>query len=57
MLKSKQVADHHLTAYLKALDRVQIFAQEKWSNMLTNSDQIERRARLIEQHLIAKEKA
>ncbi|HJD66328.1 MAG TPA: conjugal transfer protein TraH, partial [Rickettsia endosymbiont of Bembidion nr. Transversale] len=57
MLKSKQVADHHLTAYLKALDRVQLFAQEKWSNMLTSSDQIDRRARLIEQHLIAKERA
>lgn len=57
MLKSKQVADHHLTAYLKALDRVQLFAQEKWINMLTSSDQIDRRARLIEQHLIAKERA
>ncbi|WP_152540715.1 MULTISPECIES: conjugal transfer protein TraH [spotted fever group] len=54
MLQSKQVADHHLTAYLKALDRVQLFAQEKWSNMLTSSDQIDRRARLIEQHLVAK---
>nr|WP_280641663.1 conjugal transfer protein TraH [Rickettsia fournieri] len=57
MLKPKQVSDHHLTAYLKALDRVQLFAQEKWSNMLTSSDQIDRRARLIEQHLIAKERA
>ncbi|MFP3120175.1 conjugal transfer protein TraH [Rickettsia sp. R2] len=57
MLKPKQVADHHLTAYLKALDRVQVFAQGKWSNMLTSSDQIDRRARLIEQHLIAKERA
>ncbi|KJV77266.1 conjugative relaxosome accessory transposon family protein [Rickettsia hoogstraalii str. RCCE3] len=57
MLKPKQVADHHLTVYLKALDKVQLFAQEKWSNMLTSSDQIDRRARLIEQHLIAKERA
>ncbi len=54
MLKFKQVADHHLTTYLKALDKVQLFAQEKWSNMLTSSDQIDRRARLIEQHLVAK---
>lgn len=56
MLQSKQVAHHHLTAYLKALNKVQAFAQEKWSNMLTSSDQIDRRARLIEQHLIAREK-
>ncbi|WP_103896880.1 conjugal transfer protein TraH [Rickettsia fournieri] len=57
MFKSKQVADHHLNAYLKALDRVQFFARDKWSHMLTSSDQIDRRARLIEQHLIAKERA
>ncbi len=49
LLQTKQVADQHLVEYLKALDRVQLFAQEKWSNMLTSSNQIDRRARLIEQ--------
>ncbi|EER22294.1 MULTISPECIES: conjugal transfer protein TraH [spotted fever group] len=57
LLKSKQVSDQHLVAYLKALDRVQIFATEKWSTMLTNADQIDRRARLIEQHIMAKERS
>lgn len=57
LLKSKQVADHHLKQYLKALDRVQLFANEKWSTLLTNSDQIERRARLIEQHLMTRERS
>ncbi|XVN40851.1 MAG: conjugal transfer protein TraH [Rickettsia endosymbiont of Argas persicus] len=57
MLQTKQVADQHLVEYLKSLDRVQIFAQEKWSNMLTSSNQIDRRARLIEQHLMVKERS
>ncbi len=57
LLKAKQVSDQHLVEYLKALDRVQLFAQEKWSNMLTSSNQIDRRARLIEQHLMAKERS
>ena len=56
LLKSKQVSDQHLVEYLKALDRVQLFASEKWSTMLTSSDQIDRRARLVEQHLIARER-
>ncbi|MDR0774712.1 MAG: conjugal transfer protein TraH [Rickettsia sp.] len=57
LLQTKQVADQHLVEYLKSLDRVQIFAQEKWSNMLTSSNQIDRRARLIEQHLMVKERS
>ena len=56
-LQSKQVSDHHLTAYLKSLDRVYLFAQEKWGSLLTISDQIDKRARLIEQHLVAKERS
>jgi conjugative transfer pilus assembly protein TraH len=57
LLKTKQVTDQHLVEYLKSLDRVQIFAQEKWSNMLTSSNQIDKRARLIEQHLMVKERS
>lgn len=56
-LRSKQIADHHLVEYLKSLDRVQLFASEKWNSMLTSADRIDRRARLIEQHLIAREKS
>ena len=56
-LQSKQVSDHHLTAYLKSLDRLYLFAQGKWGSLLTISDQIDKRARLIEQHLVAKERS
>lgn len=56
VLKSKQIEDQHLLAYLKALDQVQLFASNKWGEMMTNADRISKRARLIEQHLIARER-
>ncbi|MCC8369574.1 MAG: conjugal transfer protein TraH, partial [Rickettsia endosymbiont of Oxypoda opaca] len=56
MLRSKQVNDQYLVDYIKALDKVQLFASEKWGELLTNADRIDKRARLIEQHLIAKER-
>lgn len=54
MLRTKQIIDEHLVEYLKALDRVQYFANEKWQNLQTNAEQIERKARAIEQHLLAR---
>jgi conjugative transfer pilus assembly protein TraH len=57
MLRSKQIEDQHLRTYEKALDRVQMFAGEKWSELLTNADRINKRARLIEQHLIVRERS
>ena len=54
LLKAKQVSDHHIKDYLKQLDKIQLIASERWGMLLTKSDQIEKRARLIEQHLMAR---
>ncbi|WP_341756997.1 MULTISPECIES: conjugal transfer protein TraH [unclassified Candidatus Tisiphia] len=56
-LKGKQIDDHHVVEYLKSLDRVQMFASEKQSELMTNSDRVAKRARLIEQHLIARDRS
>ena len=56
-LRAKQVEDRHLRVYEKALDRVQLFASERWSELMTNADRINKRARLIEQHLISRERS
>ncbi|SPR15828.1 conjugal transfer protein TraH [Orientia tsutsugamushi] len=56
-LGAKQVSNEHLERYLKELNRVQLFANEKWTSLQTDASRIEKRARLIEQHLIAKEKS
>lgn len=55
-LSAKQLEDHHLKQYLKALDRVQIFASEKQMELMTNANALETRALRIEQHLIARER-
>lgn len=54
LLKAKQVSDNHIKDYLKQLDKIQLIASERWGMLLTKSDQIEKRARLIEQHLMAR---
>ncbi|BAG40832.1 putative conjugative transfer protein TraH [Orientia tsutsugamushi str. Ikeda] len=56
-LGAKQVSNEHLERYLKELNRVQLFANEKWTSLQTDANRIDKRARLIEQHLIAKEKS
>lgn len=56
ILRSKQIDDQHLRLYLKALDQVQQFASNKWTELLTSADRIDKRARLIEQHLVARER-
>lgn len=56
-LKERQINDHLLVEYLKALDRVQIFASERQVELMTSSDRVAKRARLIEQHLIARERS
>lgn len=56
-LKGKQIDDHHVVEYLKSLDRVQMFASEKQSELMTSSDRVAKRARLIEQHLIARDRS
>lgn len=56
-LKERQINDHLLVEYLKALDRVQIFASERQTELMTSSDRVAKRARLIEQHLIARERS
>ncbi len=57
MLQAKQILDEDIIKYQKSLNRLQIFAQEQWEAMLTKADQIELRARRIEQHLIARERS
>ncbi|WP_371222470.1 hypothetical protein ACA351_11875 [Orientia tsutsugamushi] len=56
-LGAKQVSDEHLARYLKELNRVQLFANEKWTSLQTDASRIDKSARLIEQHLIAKERS
>ncbi|WP_331830097.1 conjugal transfer protein TraH [Orientia tsutsugamushi] len=56
-LGAKQVSNEHFTRYLKELNRVQLFANEKWTSLQTDASRIDKRARLIEQNLIAKEKS
>lgn len=55
-LRLHQINDQHLVEYLKALDRVLQFAHDKQQELMTSSDKVEKRARLIEQHLIARER-
>ena len=55
-LKSRQINDQHLVEYLKSLDKVQAFAAEKQSQLMTSSDRVAARAKLIEQYLVARER-
>ena len=55
-LKPRQSNDHQLVEYLKSLDKVQAFAAEKQSQLMTSSDRVAARAKLIEQYLVARER-
>lgn len=57
MLEAKQIDDQHIKRYLNNLDKVQLFASEKWGQMLQGADVIESRAEKIERHLMAKERS
>lgn len=55
-LKSQQINDQHLVEYLKNLDKVQLFAASKQAELMTASDRVANRAKMIEQYLIARER-
>ena len=57
MLEAKQVLVEDISKYQKSLNRLQIFASNQWEAMLSKADEIEKRARRIEQHLIARERS
>ncbi len=56
IMQSKQMDDQHLKDYLASLDRVQAYAITKWQTLLDIADRIDKKARTIEQQVIARER-
>ena len=55
-LKQKQINTKYLTEYEKDLDKLLKYAGTKWFEVMTDSDRINKRAMLIEKHLIVRER-
>ena len=56
-IQGKQIEDTHIKDYLVSLDRVEQYAREKWEEMMTVAARVEKRARMIESHHLARERS